>query len=222
MSRHPMTPPLATTLAPRAAGSSRRQLLTAGIGAALGLVAAPAARAQAGGVEFATLLQAAMLPPKATTAPGWKQFELPGIRWKTPGPVAAPRAFLPIGPLWREGTLVLLEGGEPAYQDARKRAGTWTISAHGSPQGVVEWSLTMSAMAEEPGPVVDTLVKDGFQLKARCEPQGVSSGAKVWLLGRPNQNVMVLKEEWSAGSAGAMRTITVPYTRARVAEAQCF
>jgi hypothetical protein len=194
---------------------------SAALSAALGPVAAPAAQAQAGGVEFASLLQAAMLPPKATTAPGWKQFELPGIRWKTPGPVAAPRAFLPIGPLWREGTLVLFEGGEPTYRDARKRAGTWTITAHGSPQGVVEWTLAMDAMAEAPGPVVDTLATAGFQLKARCEPQGVSSGAKVWLLGRPNQNVMVLKDEWSSGSAGTMRSITVPYTRARVAEAQC-
>jgi hypothetical protein len=174
------------------------------------------------GVELSTLLKAAMLPPKASAPPGWDMFNLPGIRWKTPVPVAAPRAFLPIGPLWREGSLVLTEGGDPAYRDARKRPGGWTILLHGAPQGVVEWQLTMAGMAEEPGPVVQALAKAGFATQARCEPQGVSSGAKVWLLARPERSALVLKEEWSAGSAGTMRSLTVPYTRARVAEATCF
>lgn len=174
------------------------------------------------GVEFLALLQAAMLAPKASTPPPWAQFNLPGVRWKSAGPVEAPRAFLPIARLYREGELVLLEGGQPAYVNARKQPGAWSLRLHGSAQGVVEWQLSMAQPAEEPGPVVEDLAKAGFKLKARCEPDGISSGAKVWLLGRPDKSPMVLKDEWSAGSAGAMRMVTVPYTRSRVAEATCF
>ncbi|MDP3224875.1 MAG: hypothetical protein Q8M96_17205, partial [Rubrivivax sp.] len=98
----------------------------------------------------------------------------------------------------------------------------WALRLHGSAQGVVEWQLSMAQMAEEPGPSVEDLEKAGFKLKARCEPDGISSGAKVWMLGLPDRSPMVLTDEWSAGSAGAMRMITVPYTRSRVAEAKCF
>lgn len=183
---------------------------------------ASAQAAGAPGVEFSALLQAAMLPPKASTPPTWSQFNLPGIRWKSASPVEAPRAFLPIGRLYREGSLVLLEGGQPAYVDGRKRPGAWTLSLHGSAQGVVEWQLKMAQMADEPGPVIEDLQKQGFKLKARCEPDGVSSGAKVWMLGLPDKSPLVLQDEWSAGSAGMARGITVPYTRSRVAEAKCF
>lgn len=199
----------------------RRLMLSAALLSLLVPAAPRAQEAPTTGVELAALLQAAMLPPKATTPPGWTQLNLTGIRWKTPAPVEAPRAFLPIGRLWREGSLVLLEGGEPAYRDARRRPGLWTITAHGTPQGVVEWSLAMAAMAEEAGPDVAALNQAGFVLKARCEPQDLSSGAKVWLLGRPERSALVLKEEWSTGSAGTTRSLTVPYTRGRVAEAKC-
>ena len=127
-----------------------------------------------------------------------------------------------LGPLMRVGTLVLMEGGQPSFRDNRRKAGEWQILALGNKDGVVEWQLSMSMMAEETGASVDSLQKAGFKLRARCEPEGVSSGAKVWLVGWPERSPMVVTEEWSGGSGGRSTSITVPYTRSRVAAAQCY
>jgi hypothetical protein len=199
----------------KAAGTSEWTYVTHNAGAA---PRAPAA----GGPEFADLVRQAMLPPKATALPPWRRFDMPGIRWKTPAPVPTSGPNKAIGPLMRQGTLVLTEGGQPSYRDNRKKPGEWQILALGNTEGVVEWQLSMAMMAEETGASVDALQKAGFKLRARCEPEGVSSGAKVWLVGWPERSPMVVIEEWSGGSGGRSTSITVPYTRSRVAAAKCY
>lgn len=170
------------------------------------------------GTEFAELLRAAMLPPGECAPPAWRQFDLPGVEWLTRKPVAAPRAFSHIGPLMREGRVVLMDRGGPSYVDACNRPGQWQLLAFGDAQGVVEVQLSMLMLADETHASVEGLDKRGFMLRSRGEPHGISGGARVWLLGWPQRTPLVVKEDWSSASTGVRRSFKMPYTAARMAE----
>ena len=156
----------------------------------------------------------------ASDQPSWSLGD-PAIRWKSTSPQPASAWLAKDGlPLSRTGTVAITVGGRPTHEHDANRPGQWELmlagtSAHPAELRVID---TPGALGFEPA---DALRAGGFKVKALCKPGGISSGAIVYTVEAPGHRAVVMRHEWSAGSAGTSVLIKFANAKSRAAKMQC-
>ena len=167
-------------------------------------------------------MSALLLPKTTRQAPGWTDFDSLPVRWKHPGPVAASAYDRGQGlPQRRDGQVLLLVNGKPAFRSKANRPGLWDLALLGAPAGVSEVRWSLPEMVEEVNDGLGSLAAAGVKLKQTCKTLGVSSGGVVWHVALPDRLVATRVTEWSAGSASHIVELPLPCSRQRMQAAHC-
>lgn len=142
-----------------------------------------------------------------------------GIRWKTPGPVAANVAMR------REG-YTLERHGEATVRVGDKRGIPVRLTAYGTALGLQSVSLVVATTAHELTErlVLSALERDGATLtplKCDLEKEGASFGNVAYVAKLPGKTASGLWAMWQCPQAGCELVLTILYRRADVAKVEC-
>jgi len=172
-----------------------------------------AAQTNSAAADFGELVKSLLVPEGAE--PSWNLGAHPAVRWKSPAPVPAEAYLVNDGlPMSRTGVVHITHS-----RDTSQRS-QWGITLAGSRASPMESSLGTDDDSGIWPP--DALEAAGFKLKELCKPEFASSGTALYEISAAGYRPAVLAHEWSSGSAGTSRVLTLVYTKQRAAKLKCW
>ena len=148
------------------------------------------------------------------------------IKWKTSGLADGTKCNVE-DPFCRRGTTVVTINGKVTHKVLAQKArpGQWLITLSGPRAGVNQVTIESDVSSDSLNEMDIPSIMDKARIKLtpiKCLKELASSGNVLYKVTAPNKKPAWLLNEWSCGSGGCTRSLSIYYDVESTSDVQCF